>query len=110
MDRLEAQNAREEGRTRQTLRESDYLLGVYDEYRIGALRYRTDPAGRFLNYTREFAVPPWSTLRELEYASLEIERNSAERNKDYLKWLRMLIAPGGSLGGARPKAGVVDAQ
>src|SRR3990167_9969438 len=52
--------------------------------------------------------PPWASLRELEHASLEIEKDDAEKNPSYSKWLKMLIAPGGSLGGARPKAGVVD--
>lgn len=110
MDRREAQAAREEGRVRQTLRESDYLLGVYDGHRMGALRFRTDPEGPFLDANREFASPPWTSLRELEHASLEIERQGAEQDPNYRKWLRMLIAPGGSLGGARPKAGVVDTQ
>ena len=110
MDRREAQAAREEGRARQTLRESDYLLGVYDGHRMGALRFRTDPEGPFLDDNREFASPPWTSLRELEHASLEIERQGAEQDPNYRKWLRMLIAPGGSLGGARPKAGVVDTQ
>ncbi|MCW3055667.1 MAG: hypothetical protein JWN14_4837 [Chthonomonadales bacterium] len=110
MDRREAQIAREEGRTRQQLRESDYLLGVYDGHRMGALRFRTDPQGAFLDDNREFASPPWTSLRELEHASLEIERQGAEKDPEYRKWLRMLIAPGGSLGGARPKAGVVDTQ
>ena len=108
MDRREAQAAREEGRARRTLQESDYLLGVYDEHRMGALRFRTDPGGPFLDDNSEFASPPWTSLRELEQASLEIERQGAEKAPNYRKWLRMLIAPGGSLGGARPKAGVVD--
>jgi len=110
MDRCEAQAAREEGRTRQALRESDYLLGVYDGHRMGALRFQTDPNGPFLDDNREFASPPWTSLRELEQASLEIERPEAEKDPHYKKWLRMLIAPGGSLGGARPKAGVLDTQ
>lgn len=110
MDRREAQAAREEGRTRQMLRESDLLLGVYDGHRIGALRFRTDPGGQFLDDNREFASPSWTSLRELEHASLEIERQGAEKDPNYRKWLRMLIAPGGSLGGARPKARVVDTQ
>lgn len=110
MDRREAQAAREEGRARQALRESDYLLGVYDAHRMGALRFRTDPEGAFLDGSRAFASPPWTSLRELEHASLEIERQGAEKDPDYKRWLRLLIAPGGSLGGARPKAGVVDAQ
>ncbi|MEP6756427.1 MAG: HipA domain-containing protein [Chthonomonadales bacterium] len=108
MDRREAQLARDGGQPRRSLRESDYLLGVFDEHRMGALRFRTDPDGPFLDDNREFASPPWTSLRELEHASLEIERQGSEQVPDYRKWLRMLIAPGGSLGGARPKAGVVD--
>ena len=48
MNRREAQLAREEGRKERKLLESDYLLGVYDEHRMGALRFRTDPDGPFL--------------------------------------------------------------
>ena len=110
MERREAQAAREEGRAKRSLRESDYLLGVYDEHRMGGLRFRTDPAGPFLDDNREFACPPWTSLRELEQASLGIEREGSEKDPNYRKWLRMLIAPGGSLGGARPKAGVTDTQ
>jgi len=108
MKRREAELAREEKREERKLLESDYLLGVCDEQRIGGLRFRTDPEGPFLDNNKKRASPPWTCLRELEYASLEIEKNGAEKNKDYAKWLQMLIAPGGSLGGARPKASVMD--
>lgn len=108
MNRREAQLAREEKRNERKLMESDYLLGVFDEHRMGALRFRTDPDGLFLDNNKELASPPWTSLRELEHASLEIEKDDAEKNPGYSKWLKMLIAPGGSLGGARPKAGVVD--
>jgi len=108
MNRREAQLAREEGRKELKLLESDYLLGVYDQNRIGALRFRTDPQGPFLDNNKNYASPPWASLRELEYASLELEKKDAENNPGYSKWLQMLIAPGGSLGGARPKASVID--
>jgi len=108
MKRREAQLAREEKRDERQLMESDYLLGVYDEHRMGALRFRTHPDGPFLNNNKKLASPPWTSLRELEYASLEIEKDNAEKKPGYSKWLKMLIAPGGSLGGARPKAGVID--
>src|SRR5579884_606548 len=49
MDRREALAARQSGRTRRQLRESDYLLGVYDGHRMGALRFKLDPAGPFLD-------------------------------------------------------------
>lgn len=108
MKRREAQLAREEERKEHTLLESDYLLGVYDEHRMGALRFRIDPNGPFLDNNKKYASPPWASLRELEHASLELENRNAERNPNYSKWLAMLIAPGGSLGGARPKASVID--
>ena len=108
MDRREAQSARLEGRERRLLHESDYLLGVFDGNRMGALRFRTEANGPFLDDTSEFASPPWTSLRELEHASMEIERPGSENEPLFRAWLRMLIAPGGSLGGARPKAGVVD--
>ncbi|OGT60937.1 MAG: toxin HipA [Gammaproteobacteria bacterium RIFCSPHIGHO2_12_FULL_45_12] len=108
MKRREAQLAREEKREERKLFESDYLLGVYDEHRMGALRFRTNPLGPFLDNNKDRASPPWTSLRELEHASLELEKNDAERNPSYSKWLQMLISPGGSLGGARPKASVID--
>lgn len=108
MKRREAQLAREEKREERKLFESDYLLGVYDEHRMGALRFRTDPQGPFLDNNKDRASPPWTSLRELEHASIEIEKDDAERNPSYSKWLQMLISPGGSLGGARPKASVID--
>ncbi len=106
MGRREAQLARAEGRAEHRLLESDYLLGVHDGHRMGALRFRMD--GRFLDDNDELASPPWTSLRELEHASLQLERQGVEDDPAYGSWLRMLIAPGGSLGGARPKAGVRD--
>lgn len=109
MKRRESLLAREEKRNVHTLVESDYLLGVYDEHRMGGLRFKF-PNGDFLDNNINYSSPPWTSLRELEHASLEIEKNNAEKNSQYSKWLRMLIAPGGSLGGARPKASVIDPQ
>ncbi len=108
MQRREAQQARAEQRDVRPLLESDYLLGVYDGHRMGALRFRLSDDGPFLDDQEDLAAPPWTTLRDLEYASLQLEQNDAESDKDYTKWLNMLIAPGGSLGGARPKASVLD--
>lgn len=110
MRRREAQLAREEQRAPRPLRESDYLLGVYDRHRMGGLRFRTVPDGPFLDDHAALASPPWTSLRELEHASLQLERDDAEKDPHYSSWLRLLMAPGGSLGGARPKAGVVDPQ
>lgn len=110
MTRREAQIAREENRAEQRLLESDYLLGVHDEYRMGAIRFKQDPCGDFLDNNEKMASPPMTSLRELEHASLAIENKDLESHQDYGKWLKMLIAPGGSLGGARPKASVIDAH
>ena len=109
MDRREAQEARDAGRPERKLRESDYLIGVDDAQRMGALRFRLTPDGPFLD-DRELASPPWTSLRELEQASLEIDRAGSEKKAEYRRWLKLLIAPGGSLGGARPKAGVLDPE
>lgn len=107
MQRREAQLAREQKRPERKLLEMDFLLGVYDGHRMGGLRYRFE-GGPFLDDNLDLASPPWTSLRELEQASLALERPGAERNPAYGKWLRMLLAPGRSLGGARPKASVLD--
>lgn len=92
------------------LHESDYLLGVHDAYRAGALRFRLDDSGDFLDDRHDAAAPPFVQLRELEAASLALERDEENTAKKGDEWLRLLIAPGGSLGGARPKASVADAD
>jgi serine/threonine-protein kinase HipA len=109
MQRREAQLAREQRRPERRLAELDYLLGVYDGHRLGALRFRFAD-GPFLDDNADLASPPWTSLRELEQVSLRLEREGVERNPNYGAWLRMLLAPGRSLGGARPKASVVDAK
>lgn len=110
MRRREALMARIEQRTERNLMASDYLLGVYDAHRMGALRFKEIQDGPFLNDNREMSAPPWTTLRELEYASLKLESDDSVDDPDYLKWLNLLTAPGSSLGGARPKASVLDQQ
>ncbi|WPQ66037.1 HipA domain-containing protein [Chitinophaga sancti] len=107
MKRCEAIIARKENRKQATLFESDYLLGVYDEHRIGALRFKLNPDGGFVSGEQELAAPPWTSLRELEKASLQLEQDDFD-DDEALKWLNMLMAPGSSLGGARPKASVKD--
>lgn len=107
MRRREAAIARIEKRAEQTLLETDYLLGVYDEHRMGALRFKQASGGPFLNNNKDMATPPWTSIRELEQISLMLETDEAEDNPDYLKWLNKLIAPGSSIGGARPKADVL---
>lgn len=106
----EALLAKTERREQETLFESDYLLGVYDGSRMGGLRFKLDPKGPFLNDQSNMAAPPWSSLRELEHASLKLEDDEAVNDPEYSHWLNLLLAPGSSLGGARPKAGVLDEQ
>lgn len=90
------------------LLESDYLLGVHDQFRVGALRYKLNDEGNFLDDRDGVAAPPFVELRALEQASLALENDTDNTALDGRQWLKMLIAPGGSLGGARPKASVVD--
>lgn len=107
MQRREAIIARREKRPAKTLMESDYLLGVYDENRIGGLRFKEEPDGPFLNKDENLSAPPWTSISELQEASLKFEKDEGS-DSEHLKWLNMLIAPGSSLGGARPKASIYD--
>jgi len=88
--------------------ELDFLLGVYDESRMGALRYKLDPKGDFLDNSKNQPTPPWTSVGQLQNAVNIIERD--EDNDEVQKWLAQLIAPGSSLGGARPKANIIDEQ
>ena len=108
MKRREALLARKDKREERTLFESDFLLGVYDYQRMGALRFKEEEFGEFLNNDKMFAVPPIAKVKDLEYASLQLENLLHKNNNETLKWLKILINPASSLGGARPKAGVVD--
>lgn len=108
MRRREAALAKLEDRVEYNLFETDYLLGVYDGHRMGALRFKLEEDGPFLNDNKNMASPPWASLRELEQISLRLEDDDVIDDPEYLKWLSMLIAPGASLGGARPKASMVD--
>lgn len=108
MKRREAIVARQEERRPHVLNEIDYLLGVHDRYRLGALRFKRVLDGDFLDNDEKLAAPPISSLRELEHAASQVEDNGNTTDPEYLKWLYMLMSPGSSLGGARPKASVID--
>lgn len=105
--RREAIMARAENRAPRKLLESDYLLGIFDGNRMGALRFKLDPAGNYLDDNRQLATPPYTSIRELEHASLQLEQATDMQTAEYKKWNQMLFAPGSSLGGARPKANIV---
>jgi serine/threonine-protein kinase HipA len=108
--RREAAMARFEKRAIQNLTELDFLLGVFDGNRMGGLRFKREIDGPFLDDNKQYAVPAWTSIRELEQISLRLENDEASNDPDYLRWLSLLVAPGSSLGGARPKASVVDAK
>ena len=111
MQRRENTQARRESRNPRVLTEWDYLLGVHDETRLGALRFRRPEGGAFIDSDDKFAAPPIASLRELQAASLQFEQHlDEERHPDYERWLSQLFAPGTSLGGARPKASVRDEE
>lgn len=104
LDRQEAVRARQEARPRQRLDEWDYLLGVSDLTRMGALRFRTEE-GRYLDDSS--GVPPLARIPELLAAAKAVERPSRDAGKEAHD-LAILVAPGSSLGGARPKANFRD--
>lgn len=108
MKRREAQLARENNEKPKTLYDIDFLLGVYDESRMGALRFKTDPDGDFLDNNKTTSTPPWSSIRELQKAASNFENDND--NEEVNKWLTVLMAPGSSLGGARPKANILDSD
>jgi len=103
IERRESVLAKEEGRSRRTMMESDFLLGVHDETRMGALRFKTAEDGPFLDDEPDYAAPPLALLRELQEASWHLE---SDDDADVRRWLQILLAPGSSLGGARPKANI----
>jgi serine/threonine-protein kinase HipA len=111
MQRREAAIAREAKQSPHRMQETDYLLGVHDEQRSGALRFKElTTSDAWLNNDSSMRTPPWTSLRELEQASWMIQDASANDDPHYLEWLNLLIAPGSSIGGARPKAGVSDSK
>jgi serine/threonine-protein kinase HipA len=110
MQRRAAIEARMGIRATSRLNELDYLLGVHDFYRMGGIRFKRAGSDAFLDDNSEFAAPPMASLRELEHAAMQIEKDDNIDSDEYYSWLKMLISPGSSLGGARPKACVTDEQ
>ena len=106
MERREAAVAEREKRKIRTFQEVDFLLGVYDNTRMGGLRFRR-ANGPFLDASK-YATPPVTDLKELAYISRRVEEPGVEALPEYERWLAMLVAPGTSLGGARPKANFND--
>jgi len=106
--RRESARAKREGREEKTLFLSDYLLGVPDPYRKGAIRFMKEPYGVFLDSDECYDPPNWDSLRELEEMSLKLAQDGVEQDPGYPQWLKQLVRMGSSLGGARPKVNVLD--
>ena len=100
--------AMEEKRPIRRLTEFDFLTGIDDYTRIGGFRYKIDPTGEFINTSNKLQIPPITEIKELVRASNEIELSEEKNTLPQKKWLFQLIQPGTSLGGARPKATIID--
>ncbi|MCC5926964.1 MAG: HipA domain-containing protein [Bacteroidetes bacterium] len=94
------------GQPRRKLTDIDFLLGVFDPARMGGLRFKLDEEGPFLDNDEEKSIPPITDVRELQVGADLVE--SDEGSEAVRKWLQILLAPGSSLGGARPKSSVMD--
>jgi serine/threonine-protein kinase HipA len=103
MRRAERRRAERLGETPRTVREIDYLLMVDDEARQGALRFAEREGGAFLAAYGSTKIPPLIELPDLLSAAEHVAADS-DTDED----LRLLLAPGSSLGGARPKASIRD--
>jgi serine/threonine-protein kinase HipA len=109
MRRREALQAKDEKRTPRSLYAWDFLIGVQDFTRQGALRFRLADTEEFLD-NEKMAAPPITTLRELEAVAYQLSSRRIDDLDALRKWLAVLVAPGASLGGARPKANFTEAD
>ena len=108
LDRRERLTAQSEGRPTRMLTNYDYLIGIEDFTRMGGIRYKEEDSDGFINASEKYLVPPIESLRALCDACHEIELAEERNELPEQRWLDQLIDPGTSLGGARPKANVVD--
>ena len=109
LERREAEAARREERRPHALEDWDFLVGVDDRTRMGALRLASDATGDTAYLADEsLSVPPLARLRDLEHWSREVEEAGGGELNEEERWLAMLVAPGSSLGGSRPKANYLD--
>ena len=106
--RREQLAAMEEKRPVRRLSSFDFLTGIDDFSRMGAFRFKEDSDGEFINVSESLKIPPLPDIRELIAASAEIERSEEDNVLPDRKWIAQLVQPGSSLGGARPKASVID--
>jgi serine/threonine-protein kinase HipA len=107
MKRREALQAKDENRKPQNLYGWDFLIGVQDLTRQGGLRFRIAGTEAFLDNDK-LAAPPIATLRELEAVAYQLSNRRIDDLNALRKWLAVLVAPGASLGGAKPKANFTE--
>jgi len=89
----------------------DFLTCIDDFSRMGGFRFKeTLDGGEFINVSESLKIPPLTDIRELIAASAEIEKCEENNMLPDRKWIAQLVQPGTSLGGARPKANVIDTE
>ncbi len=108
LNRREQISAQEEKRPIRRLTSFDYLLGIDDYSRMGGFRFKERTDAGFINSSPTLRIPPLIDIRALEAASKEIEQSEERNELPDKRWIVQLIQPGTSLGGARPKASVLD--
>lgn len=107
MQRRETIEAKEANRTKVALGAWEFLCGVQDHTRMGALRFTSGDDTTFLD-DELLAAPPMTSLAELQAVALELSRKKFDDMSKLKQWLNILVAPGASLGGARPKANLAE--
>ena len=110
LNRREQIRAQEEKRPVRKLSSYDYLLGIDDYSRMGGFRFKESPDGEFINCDATLRIPPLTDIQVLVAASIEVEKSEERNLLPDKKWLLQLVHPGTSLGGARPKAGVLNEE
>lgn len=108
LKRREQLQAEEEKRPVRNLSSFDYLVGIDDFSRMGGFRFKKEKDGDFINVSPSLKIPPLTEIKELLYASQEVEKCEENDILPEKKWIAQLMQPGTSLGGARPKASVLD--
>ena len=108
LNRREQILATEEKRPLRKLSSFDYLMGIDDYSRMGGFRFKAKEDDGFINCEKSLRIPPLTDIRALVAASMEIEKSEEQNQLPEKKWLLQLVHPGTSLGGARPKASVID--
>ena len=108
INRREQILAKDEKRPVRRLSSFDYLIGIEDFSRMGGFRFKESMDGNYINASETLRIPPLTDIRELIAASSEIEKSEEEDQLPEMRWIAQLVQPGSSLGGARPKASVLD--